>query len=150
MMMMMMMMMMTIIVGNKGSEVTRLRVCRYMFASRQYQEEVHVRCSVQTRSLGPIHLFTKERRRVRLATHSPSVAEVKHMWYYTSTLPYTFRVRCFIKKKYRVEIFALMRCYAGEIDSYRRFGTTCRYDFQGSCSLLGLLNPWRWGRYVVL
>jgi hypothetical protein len=44
-------------------------------------------------------LFPKERRRTREATLSTSsVAEVKHMWCYISTLPYKFSVQCFIKK----------------------------------------------------
>jgi len=28
------------------------------------------------------------------------------------------------------EIFAVLKCYAAKIDSYRRFGTTDRFDFQ--------------------
>ena len=32
---------------------------------------------------------------------------------------------------------------------YRSFGTTFRFHLQGSGSLLGLLDPWRWDRYVV-
>jgi len=48
-----------IIVENKGSEVTGLRIWGSVFASRQYQEEL--RCSVQTRSLGPTHLSVDTR-----------------------------------------------------------------------------------------
>jgi len=44
-------------------------------------------------------LFPKERRRAREATRSPSsVAELKHMWCYNSTLPYTLSLQCFTKK----------------------------------------------------
>jgi hypothetical protein len=32
---------------------------------------------------------------------------------------------------------------------YQHFGTMYRSHLQGSRSLLGLLDPWRWDRYIV-